>query len=46
MRALLRPALAALTLSLAAIAGAELPPPVARAFADQHIPLTAISAYV
>ena len=46
MRAFLRPALAALTLPLAALAGAELPPPVARAFAEQHIPFTAISAYV
>ena len=46
MRAFLRPALAALTLPLAALAGAELPPPVARAFAEQHIPLTAVSAYV
>jgi D-alanyl-D-alanine carboxypeptidase/D-alanyl-D-alanine-endopeptidase (penicillin-binding protein 4) len=46
MRALLRPALAALTLPLAAIAGAGLPAPVARAFAEQHIPLAAVSAYV
>jgi hypothetical protein len=41
MRALLRPGLAALTLPLAAIASAGLPPPVARAFAEQHIPLAA-----
>ena len=46
MRALLCPVLAALTLPLASIASAELPPPVARAFADQHIPLAAVSAYV
>jgi D-alanyl-D-alanine carboxypeptidase/D-alanyl-D-alanine-endopeptidase (penicillin-binding protein 4) len=46
MRALLRAALAALTLPLAAIAGAGLPTPVARAFAEQHIPLAAVSAYV
>jgi len=46
MRALLRPGLAALTLPLAAIASAGLPPPVARAFAEQHIPLAAVSAYV
>ncbi len=42
-------ALAALALSLAAmsgVAGAVLPPPVARAFADQRIPLAAVSVYV
>ncbi len=43
---LLRPALAALALTLAGIACAGLPPPVARAFAEQHIPLGAVGAYV
>ena len=46
MRALLRLALSALTLPPAAVAGAGLPPPVAHAFAEQHIPLAAVSAYV
>ena len=43
---LLHPALAALALTLAGIACAGLPPPVARAFTEQHIPLGAIGAYV
>lgn len=38
--------LAALAVPLAGIAAAGLPPPVARAFAEQHIPLAAIGAYV
>jgi D-alanyl-D-alanine carboxypeptidase/D-alanyl-D-alanine-endopeptidase (penicillin-binding protein 4) len=49
MRTLLRPALAALALPLATMggmAGAVLPQPVAHAFAEQHIPLAAVSVYV
>lgn len=46
MRTLLRLALAALALSLAGMAGAGLPSPVARAFVEQHIPIGAVSAYV
>jgi len=44
MRAVVCPALAALTLAGPAAAG--LPPAVARAFAEQHIPLAAVSVYV
>jgi D-alanyl-D-alanine carboxypeptidase/D-alanyl-D-alanine-endopeptidase (penicillin-binding protein 4) len=38
--------LAALALPLAGISAAGLPPPVARAFAEQHIPQSAVGAYV
>ncbi len=44
MRAVACQALAALT--LAGTAAAALPPAVARAFAEQHIPLAAVSVYV
>jgi D-alanyl-D-alanine carboxypeptidase/D-alanyl-D-alanine-endopeptidase (penicillin-binding protein 4) len=44
--AVLRLAVAIAILALAGVAGAGLPRPVARAFAEEHIPLAAVGAYV